>query len=93
MTIDPSTTPAPSAGWRGKLAGAALILALLSVLWFLIAALGTKFGVWSWQFGLETMTLRLGRIIVMTICALSLTALIVSRRRANSPSCWRSAPC
>lgn len=74
--------PAPSAGWRGKLAGAALGLALLTVLWFLVAALGTKVGLWNWQLGLETMTLRLGRVFVLAVSAISFTALVVSLIKA-----------
>ncbi len=82
MTPEPATTPAPSAGWRGNLAGAALGLALLAVLWFLVAALGTRVGLWNWQFGLETMTLGLGRIFVLAVSAISFTALVVSLIKA-----------
>lgn len=67
-----------SAGWRGKLAGIALLLALLSVIWFVAAALGTKYGLWSWQFGLGKMTIGWGRLIAMGTVGLSAIAMIVS---------------
>ncbi len=67
-----------SAGWRGKLAGAALLVAMLSVIWFVAAALGTKYGLWTWQFGLGKMTIGWGRFIAMGAVGLSVVAMIVS---------------
>ena len=67
-----------SAGWRGKLAGAALIIALFSVIWFVAAALGTKYGLWNWQFGFGKMTIGWGKFIAMGAVGLSAVAMIVS---------------
>jgi uncharacterized protein (DUF1499 family) len=69
---------AQDAGWRGKFAGAALGLSLFAVLWFLIAALGTKAGLWTGQFGLDTLTLGVGRMIVLLAAAVSFAALTIS---------------
>ncbi len=79
---DPASASGQETGWRGRLAGAALGLALLSVLWFLIAALGTKVGLWNWQTGLETMTLGMGRVIVMAVGAVSAIALVAALLKA-----------
>lgn len=66
------------AGWRTKFAGAALLLAIIGVLWFMAAALGSKYGLWSWQFGLGKMTFNWGPKIVMAGGALSVIALIIA---------------
>ncbi|PKP80531.1 MAG: DUF1499 domain-containing protein [Alphaproteobacteria bacterium HGW-Alphaproteobacteria-18] len=72
----------PSAGWRGKLAGFALGLSVFSVAWFAIAAIGTKLGAWSWQFGLGVMTVQWGPILIAAAGVVSLAALIVALIRA-----------
>lgn len=56
----------------------ALILALLLPVWFLVASLGAKFGVWSKMFGFATMTAGIGPMAAMAIAALGVAALIVS---------------
>ena len=61
MTSDTATTqPSQSAGWRGTFAGFALGLSIFSILWFAIAAVGTKLGFWTWQVGLGLMTIGWG---------------------------------
>lgn len=65
-----------SGGWRGKFALGAVIFAFASVGWFATAALGSKYGLWSWQFGLLTMTLQLGRIVIIGTLILSIVALV-----------------
>ena len=50
----------PKAGWRMKVAIFALAVSIFTVLWFAIAALGTKFGLWPWQVGLGQMTIGIG---------------------------------
>ncbi|MBY9068446.1 DUF1499 domain-containing protein [Hyphomonas sp. WL0036] len=67
-----------SAGWRGKLAGAALALALLSLVWFGVAALGTRLGFWGWRFGLETLTLEAGGRLLMFAVGVSALAMVVA---------------
>ena len=47
--------------WYSRLA---LALALLLPVYFAVAALGTKFGLWSWQTGLLTMTIKAGPILL-----------------------------
>ncbi|MEM9669359.1 MAG: DUF1499 domain-containing protein [Pseudomonadota bacterium] len=66
-----------SGGWRGKVALGALVFSIFAVLWFVAAALGTKFGLWSWQFGLLTMIIGLGRIVVFGSLGVAVIGLIV----------------
>lgn len=72
----------PSAGWRGKLAGFALGLSVFSVLWFAIAAIGTKLGAWSWQFGLGVMTVQWGPMLILAAGVVAVVALVVSLIKA-----------
>lgn len=71
-------TMSASAGWRMKVALGTLVLSLLTVAWFLIAALGTKFGLWSWQFGLGTMTFNWGPKLAMLAVGVSLIAQVIA---------------
>lgn len=71
-----------TAGWRGKFAGLALIVAILSVAWFALAALGTKYGLWSWQFGLGTLTVGYGPAVAFGALGLSTLALLVGLIKA-----------
>ncbi len=71
------TTDTQSAGWRGTLAWIALAAAVFAVLWFVAGALGSKFGLWSWQFGLGTMYFAWGPLVAGGALALSLLALII----------------
>lgn len=75
-----------SAGWRGKFAGFALALAILAVIWFMAAALGTKFGLWGWEFGLGkmigNMRAGMGRFLIIASFVLSVVAVIVSLIRS-----------
>lgn len=41
------------------------LLALVTPVWFLIAALGTKLGFWDWPFGLVRMTLDIGPKLIL----------------------------
>jgi fatty-acyl-CoA synthase len=49
-----------SAGWRMKVAVFSLCVSIFAVLWLMVAALGTKFGLWPWQVGLGQMTMQYG---------------------------------
>ncbi|MEL8055379.1 MAG: DUF1499 domain-containing protein [Pseudomonadota bacterium] len=71
-------TTAPKAGWRMKVAAFALAAAIFTVLWFLIASLGTKWGWWSWQVGLGQMTLGTGPMIAMIALGLSVIAQVIA---------------
>ncbi len=59
-----------------------LTLALLGFLplFFLIAALGTKWGIWGWQFGLLTLTLAGGAILLLLVAIVALVSLILALR-------------
>lgn len=71
-----------SAGWRLTLAGAALGAAIFAVLWFIAAALGTKFGLWGWQFGLGTLTIGWGPKIAFVAVGLSVLAILAGMIKA-----------
>lgn len=81
MSDTPQTGNEP-AGWRGKLAGAALLAAIGAVVWFGVAALGTRAGLWSWQTGLETLTLQFGPPLVWAVIGLSVAAGIAALAKA-----------
>lgn len=74
------------AGWRGRFAGGALILSLLAVLWFAIAAIGTRIGLWGWQFSAHTMIGApghgLGRYVAGLALAGAVAAILVSLLQA-----------
>lgn len=55
----------------------ALILALLLPLYLMAAALGTKFGIWGWQFGLGTMLFTWGPFVIGGVALIALISLIV----------------
>ncbi|XUU60492.1 DUF1499 domain-containing protein [Erythrobacter sp. HA6-11] len=60
--------------WHARLA---LILALLLPLYFVASALGTKFGVWSWQFGLGTMLFQWAPFVIGAVALVAIISLIV----------------
>ncbi|MEQ9315439.1 MAG: hypothetical protein RLN72_06265, partial [Henriciella sp.] len=68
---------AQSAGWRLKFAGAALAISIFAVIWFAAAALGTKYGLWGWQFGLGKMTVAWGPFVAVPAVLISVAALII----------------
>ncbi|MFN2098547.1 DUF1499 domain-containing protein [Altererythrobacter sp. MF3-039] len=59
-----------------RLAQVALVLAVLLPVWFMVAALGTKIGLWGWQTGLGTMSAQIGPIMMGAVGLLALIALI-----------------
>lgn len=72
----------PKAGWRMKVAIFALAVSIFAVLWFAIAALGTKFGLWPWQVGLGQMTIGIGPGIAMLALGLSIIAQVIALIKA-----------
>lgn len=72
----------PKAGWRMKVAVFALAVSIFAVLWFAIAALGTKFGLWPWQVGLGQMTIGIGPGIALFALALSIIAQVIALIKA-----------
>ncbi|MEM6653302.1 MAG: hypothetical protein AAF582_11930, partial [Pseudomonadota bacterium] len=73
---------APKAGWRMKVAIFALAVSIFTVLWFAVAALGTKFGFWPWQVGLGQMTIGVGPGIAMLALGLSIIAQVIALIKA-----------
>jgi len=71
-----------SAGWRMKVSAFALATAIFTVLWFLVAALGTKWGFWPWQVGLGQMTIGVGQMLCFFAVAVALLAQVVSLYQA-----------
>lgn len=67
-----------STPWHARLA---FILALLLPIYFVIAALGTKFGAWSWQTGLLTLTAGVGLALMGAIALLALVSLVLVLRK------------
>ncbi|MEL6876591.1 MAG: DUF1499 domain-containing protein [Pseudomonadota bacterium] len=61
--------------WHSR---AVLILALLLPVYFAASALGTKFGLWSWQTGLGTLIIRVGPILLGIVAFASLISLVVA---------------
>ena len=61
-----------------------LVLALLALIpvFFAVAALGTKFGVWSWQFGLMTLTFFGGMILLGVTALAAAVSLVIAARAA-----------
>ena len=55
-----------------------LALAVLTPLVFITAALGAKFGLWSWQFGLGTLTRGVGMKMIMGSVAFGLLAILAT---------------
>lgn len=67
------TTP-----WHAR---TAFILALLLPIYFAAAALGTKFGAWSWETGLLTLTAGVGLALMGAVALLALVSLVLVLRR------------
>jgi hypothetical protein len=63
--------------WHTK---AVLALIAFLPLYFGIAALGTKFGVWGWKFGLGTLTIGGGPIVLGLLALAALVSLILAVR-------------
>lgn len=72
----------PKAGWRMKVAVFALCASIFTVLWFAVAALGSKWGWWPWQVGLGQMTIGTGPMIAMIALGLSLIAQVIALIKA-----------
>lgn len=71
-----------SGGWRGKFSLFAVLFSVFGVLWFAVAALGTKYGLWNWEFGLLTMTVSWGRFVIFGTFGASVIALIAGLVKA-----------
>lgn len=66
---------------RGLLTFVCVLAVIAAPLWFAAAGFGTRFGLWDWRFGLETMTVEIGPQLLIAAGvagALTLLALAVS---------------
>lgn len=75
---------------RSKFAGLALILSLLVPVWFIVAALGVKFGLWPWRLGLGVLIVQWGpRLLIAAavIAAVALIAVLIRKSRQG----WQTA--
>lgn len=75
-----------SGGARLTLAWVALASALFLPVWFVGAGLGSKWGLWSWQFGLGKMFMEWGPLLlgaVLVICIVSLIAALIKAPRVK----------
>jgi uncharacterized protein (DUF1499 family) len=64
----------------------ALNLSLLLPVYFMVAALGTKFGVWDWHFGLGTLTFKFGPQALMGAAGLGALAFLVALIASPAPA-------
>lgn len=69
-------------GLRMSLAWLALIGAIFLPVWFISAGLGSKYGLWGWQFGLGKMYMAWGPILIMIVAAIGVIALIAALVKA-----------
>lgn len=75
---------------RSKLASLALALSLLLPVWFIVAALGVKFGLWPWRVGLGVLIVQWGpRLLIAAaaVAAIALIAVLIRRPRRG----WQTA--
>lgn len=76
------TADTPKAGWRMNVAIFALAASIFTVIWFAVAALGTKFGFWPWQVGLGQMTIGVGPTIALVSLGVALIAQVIALIKA-----------
>lgn len=75
---------------RSKLARLALALSLLLPVWFIVAALGVKFGLWPWRLGLGVLTALWGpRLLIAAavIAGVAMIAVLLRKPRRG----WQTA--
>jgi hypothetical protein len=63
-------------------------LLIFTPIWFALAALGTKLGVWDWRTGLMTLTLGAGMVVLGVTALAALVSLVIAARakpRRNGP--------
>jgi fatty-acyl-CoA synthase len=71
-----------SGGRRGKLSLFALAFSVFGVVWFAAAALGSKYGIWDWNFGLRKMTIGWGPFVAFGALGLSALSFILALVKA-----------
>lgn len=75
---------------RSKFAGLALILSVLVPVWFIVAALGVKFGLWPWRLGLGVLIVQWGPRLMIVAGIIAVIALITVLIRKPHRG-WQSA--
>ncbi len=82
----PAADPVVRKPLQARLGRFALLLAVLLPLWFAAAAIGSKIGLWNWQFGLGTMTIGWGPWVLTAVSILAIIALLwalIKKPRGN----------
>jgi len=54
------------------------VAAVITPLWFVVSALGTKYGLWDWRFGLSTLTFQWGPRFLFAALGLGVLALVLT---------------
>jgi uncharacterized protein (DUF1499 family) len=77
-----TTKPAPvlskRARFRRWVLRLTLLLVIASPLVFILAGLGAKFGIWSWQFGLSTLTRQVGPLLLAATLIMGLFSVLLA---------------
>ncbi|MFT4934723.1 MAG: hypothetical protein ACI9LT_001409 [Pseudoalteromonas distincta] len=75
---------------RLLIARIALVLSLLLPVWFMVAALGVKFDLWSWRLGLGVLIVQWGPRLLIAALVIALVALVATLVRSPRTG-WRAA--
>lgn len=75
---------------RSRLARGILILALLLPVYFAVAALGARFGMFDWQLGLGTLIIKWGPRLLIGVLVIALAIFVATLVKAPRRG-WRSA--
>ena len=67
----------PMAKRRDIVLRVAVVLAALIPIWFIAAALGTKYGLWGWKIGLGLMTIKIGPLLIFATLILALVGAVL----------------
>lgn len=78
IMLDQGTSVSKRQKFRRWVLRIALILAIASPLVFILAGLGAKMGLWSWQFGLGTLTRQVGPLLMIITLVVGLIALLLA---------------
>lgn len=68
----------------------ALVLSLLLPVWFMVAALGVKFDLWSWRLGLGVLIVQWGPRLLIAALVIAVVALVATLVRSPRTG-WRAA--
>lgn len=77
MTVTTGTPPVPGRR-RDLFVRFALVVSLALPVFLVVAALGTKFGLWPWTIGLGVLTMQIGSMWLLAAAAIGLLALVVA---------------